>query len=105
MALRMVEYTDAKGRLWFRGLPDGIPDSKAKTGVPLGPPSMEPLGLPPEVEVRLHNQLAKRGILNEEDARRHLTDIHSALMAALRVDVHRILAIYQTGGSTDEGSA
>lgn len=104
MALKTVEYVDDQGRRWARGLPEGVPDSKAKTGVPLGPPSFASLGLPLDVEIRLHNQLYERGILSETDARRHLPDIHSALMFALRVDAHRVLSIYQ-GLEAEERSA
>lgn len=98
VTLRVVEFVDEDGRSWARGLPDGVPDARAKVGVPIGPPSLEDLGLPKELEVRLHNQLYQRRIFTERDARQRMQDVHSALMAALRVDAHRILAIYQGQG-------
>lgn len=101
MALRNIEFTDTDGRHWLKGLPPGVPDARAPAGVPIGPPSLEALGLPKEIEIRLHNQLYERGIFSERDARQRLQDIHSALMAALRVDAHRILAIYQGQGAVN----
>lgn len=101
MSLSTVQYTDAEGRQWLRGLPAGVPASQAEIGVPLGPPSLAELDLPKDVEIRLHNQLYARGILTEHDARTRLAEVTSALMAALRVDVHRILAVYQGAGAVN----
>lgn len=95
VTLRTVEYEDPEGRKWLRGLPDGTPDTQAAIGVPQGPPPLTSLGLPLAIEVRLHNQLYARGVLTERDARSKLPDIQSALSAALRVDVHEILKVYQ----------
>ncbi len=99
VTLRTVEYEDPEGRRWLRGLPDGVPDTQAVIGVPYGPPPLTDLGLPLDIEVRLHNQLYARGLFTERDARSKLPDIQSALAAALRVDVHEILKVYQ--GATD----
>lgn len=104
MALKTVTYVDPDGRKWFRSLPEHVPEAQAKAGIPLGPPSLKDLGLPKEIEIRLHNQLAERGILTERDARKRLTEVSAALMAALSVDVHEILAIYQ-GQGAEERSA
>lgn len=94
MTLRYIEYVDAEGRSWRRALPDGVPDSKAATGIPAGPPAMTELGLPRAVEIRLHNQLYARGLFSEEDVRRNPAELTSALIAAYRVDAQRILIIY-----------
>lgn len=67
----------------------------AEQGVPLGPPPLAELNLPPEVEVRLHNQLFERGLYTSQDVRRRLPDVRAALMAALSVDVARILAVFE----------
>lgn len=80
-------------------MPQGVPAAKASVGVPIGPPSLDALGLPKEIEIRLHNQLYEREIFTEKDARQRMRDVHSALMAALGVDVHRILAVYQGQGA------
>lgn len=93
--IREVVYKDREGRKWKRGIPFNAPDTDAEFGVPLGPPSLADLGLPLEVEVRLHNQLFDRGILTEREARKRIGDVVSSLQAALRVDALRILTIYQ----------
>ena len=100
--LRAVEWRDEDGRRWYRGLPPQAPDSDAQWGVPLGPPSLKGLGLPAEVEVRLHNELFVRGLLSERSVRRRNHDIQAALMAALNVDVARILAAFRRGTSAAE---
>lgn len=104
MTLIKEEWVDPEGRSWLRGLPDGIPKAQASIGIPLGPPSLEDLGLPKDVEIRLHNQLFQRRIFDETDARARLSEIDSALRAALRVDVHRILAVYSGAGAIDHAS-
>lgn len=101
MSLSTIEYTDTEGRRSLRGLPAGVPASKAAQGVPLGPPSLAELGLPKEIEVRLHNQLFARGLFTEQDARAKPGEIHSAIVAALRLDVQRILAVYQGSGAVN----
>lgn len=92
--MKQARYTDDDGRIWVTFLPDEAPDTMAAQGVPHGPASLEPLGLPLEVEVRLHNELVHRGILTEQDVKRRMPDVQSALMAALKVDVLRIAALY-----------
>lgn len=100
--LRAVEWRDEDGRRWARGLPPQAPDSDARWGIPLGPPSLKALGLPAEVEIRLHNELYVRGLLTERDVRRRTHDIQAALMAALGVDTGRILTAFQRGTSAAE---
>ena len=102
MTLRPVEYSDSDGRRFLANLPFGVPDSQAQNGIPLGPPSLSSLGLPLDAEVRLHNELFERGILTEQDARRRINDVAAAIRAAFRTDVHRILAVYQGGGTVNE---
>lgn len=105
MTLRSVEYQDPDGRLWLRGLPEGVPSSQAEIGIPIGPPPLDGLELPKEIEVRLHNQLYARQIFTENDARSHLLDLQSALVAALRVDVNRLLAVYQGHGAVTDSDS
>ena len=69
-------------------------DSEACMGIPLGPPSLEHLGLPLAVEVRLHNELFDRGLLTARDAQRRFKEIFAALQAAYGVDQARILGAY-----------
>lgn len=105
VSLRHVEYVDPDGRLWLRGLPPAAQDSEAVRGVPIGPPSMASLGLPKDVEIRLHNQLYMRGIITANDARARVNEIPPAIAAALRVDAQAVLAIFQGIGAANVGSA
>lgn len=85
-------------------LPEGAPDVDAPMGLRLGPPSLEALDLPEDVEVRLHNQLFARGLFTELDVKRRRLDIFGALQAALKVDVRRVAELYREEVS-DEGGA
>ena len=92
--MKRVAYTDRAGRQWATMLPDGKPDSDASTGIPLGPPSLEALKLPKELEVRLHNQLFEREIFTAQDAKRRGKELQAALKVALRVNVARLREVY-----------
>lgn len=105
MGLREVVYNDQQGRKWLRGIPEALPDWQAINGIPLGPPPLDDLGLPLEVEVRLHNQLFDRRILTERDARQRSNEVFAALQAAMRVDIQRIMAIYSGIGVANNGSS
>lgn len=75
-------------------LPDGAPELDAPMGIPVGPPSTEELGLPEEVQVRLHNALVERGLLTEGDIKRRRGDIVGAIQAALGLYVRHITRLY-----------
>lgn len=75
-------------------LPKEVPDDEAIKGIPIGPPSLESLGLPTEVEVRVHNQLFHRRIFTARDARLRRVEIHAAIRAALKVDTERVYQVY-----------
>jgi hypothetical protein len=93
--MREMSYTDDEGRQWAVSLPDGVPESDAALGIPLGPPSLAPLGLPLDVEVRIHNQLFARRLFTPRDVKTRRMEIVGALQAALRVDIVAIAALYQ----------
>ena len=93
--MREASYTDDEGRRWVVRLPDGAPDSDAPLGIPLGPPSLESLGLPLEFEVRLHNQLCARRLFTFRDMKTRRTEILGALQAAFKVDIVAIAALYR----------
>ena len=99
--MRRAHYVDNEGRYWCVDLPDDVPETAAQMGIPVGPPSLEGLGLPRETEIRLHNQLYARNIFTERDARRGLHEIQAALMNALRVDAGIIVDFYATVGKDD----
>ena len=92
--MRELEYEDSSGRKWLVKLPDDVPDSQAHIGVPLGPPSLASLGLPEEVEVRIHNGLYRRKILTSKDVRKRRMDVITTIQQALNIDVERIYVLY-----------
>lgn len=102
--MREVLYTDFEGRMWKRMLPDGVPDEDAAVGVPAGPPPLMSLGLPLEIEVRLHNELYHRGLLTAADLHGRRVEIRAAIMAALRLDVEAVSAIYHAAALTPNGA-
>jgi len=103
-SLRETSYEDGEGRRWAVLLPESAPESDAAQGIPVGPPSLEVLGLPLEVEVRLHNQLFDRHLLRSSDVKRRPADVMGALMATLKVDKQRIIAVYTDGTGGAEGA-
>lgn len=97
--MRIASYTDDEGRRWAVQLPDGVPDSDAKLGLPLGPPPLASLGLPKETEIRLHNQLFDRRIFTAKDAKRRRQDVFAALQNAFSVDAGRVIDLYLESAS------
>lgn len=101
--MRETTYTDPEGRHWWVQLPDGVPDAEAYKGIPLGPPALDPLGLPIDFAVRLHNELYHRRIFTERDAIRGQEDLAGAIRTALRVDVARLAALYANRDILSQG--
>lgn len=93
-ALRQVPFQDSGGRYYARLIPGSQPDSAAVIGVPVGPPPLDDLGLPAELTTRLHNELYNRGIFTARDAMSRRGEVAAALMAALKVDVGRVVDLY-----------
>lgn len=92
--MRQVKHTDDKGRIQVVLIPDDAPDSHATLGIPVGPPSLAALGLPEEIETRLHNQLVARNLLTVADVKARRSDVFGALQKALGVDVNRVVTCY-----------
>lgn len=92
--MRTGSYEDAQGRKWATLLPDGVADIDAAMGLPLGPPSLAVLGLPLEVEVRLHNQLFNRKLFKLVDVKKRRADLFSAIQAAYAADGERIIEVF-----------
>jgi len=86
--------------MWAVLLPDGVPDSDASMGIPIGPPSLEALFGPErigefeELEVRLHNQLFHRNLLTLKDAKLRRKEILAALMSTFKIGVGAIVQLY-----------
>lgn len=97
MGLQRVSYTDQDGRKKVVLLPEGVSEDEAAMGIPIGPPSLDELGLPLESEVRLNNELFNRGIFTAVDAIKRRADIIAAIQATFKVDASRIVTVY-TGG-------
>lgn len=99
---RRVQYTDSDGRRWVTRIPANALDDEAPRGIPVGPPPLDELDLPKDVQTRLHNQLVDRGILTAADIRRAgSAQIVNALQAALAVDAAKLTALFSAsaGGS------
>lgn len=92
--MRRVDWTDGDGRKYAVMLPEDVPDDQARFGLPVGPPPLEPLGLPHALMVRLHNELHAREVFTEEDARRRPGDISAAIQHALKLDAMDVQALY-----------
>lgn len=95
--MKEADWTDEEGRKWRVRLPDDAPDSEAPGGFPVGPPNLADLGLPLEVEVRLHNQLHARGLWTEREVRRSKGSLFASLQAAYGVDVVVLNNLYGGG--------
>ena len=92
--MRQATYTDSEGRRWAVLLPDDAPDSQAVHGVVIGPPSLEVLRLPLQVEVTLHNELFARDLLTKGDVARKQDSVLGAIQYALKVSLQDILLLY-----------
>ena len=103
--MKEAHYTDKAGRMWATQLPDNAPDTDAELGLPLGPPSLEGLNLPEELEVRLHNQLYHRRIFTYSQAKADKLNVQAAMQATLKLDVLHIVEIYRnTENSYTDGN-
>ena len=98
--MKQATYEDAKGRMWAVLLPEGVPDSDASMGIPIGPPSLESLfdperiGTLQELEVNLHNQLFRRNLLTARDVKLRRTEVLAALISTFKVGVREITRLY-----------
>lgn len=92
--MKDVDYTDDKGRLWRVRVPDDCPTDRYSEGIAIGPPSLDRLGLPEEVAIRLHNQLHGRKLYTRRDVMRRPADVFAALQATYRVDMQRLQTLF-----------
>lgn len=100
--LRRVTYTDDMGRKWVADLPEGWPDDLASAGLPVGPASLEALGLPLEWELRLHNELVARNLLTHADVASRPQDVEAALRAVLRVGAREITELFRVASGAEQ---
>lgn len=97
--MRKTQYKDILGRWHAVLIPDDAPESHASMGIHLGPPDLEPLGLPETITTRLNNQLFWRGLLTFKEVRTRRQEVINALQAALSVDVTSIVNLYMESES------
>lgn len=98
MSLERITYTDEEGRKKVVLLPNDSLEADPSMGVPVGPPTLENLNLPKEIEVRLNNELFNRNILTAQDALKHRGEILYAVQAALKIDANSVLDMYLGAG-------
>lgn len=89
-----VEYKDEKGRKYQVEVPPEY-EWEPETGIIIGPPDFESLGLPEELEIKLNNQLYDRKLFTWSDVRRRPEEIRAALKAVFRVSEAAIVRIYK----------
>ncbi len=97
--MRPLNYTDPAGYTRRVLLPDNAPDSDAALGVVLGPPDLEPLGLPIGLERRLNAELVNRGLFTYNDVLKHPGELKAAWQTALGVDTSRLMSLYAGDGT------
>lgn len=89
-----MTYVDSFGRKWATQIPDHAPESEAEFGIPLGPPPLDGLNLPEEIQTRLHNQLFERGLFNNVNVSRRRTDLQAAIQYAVQLHQQRLVDLY-----------
>lgn len=92
--MRTLDYTDPAGRLRRVQLPDSAGDEEVELGIPVGPPDLEPLGLPEPLAVRLNNELHRRGLFAQRDVLARKGELIAAWQAALKVDAMELARLY-----------
>lgn len=88
---------DKLGKKYKVQVPDDAPEETWQYGIVLGPPDLSSLDLPPCIELRLHNELHLRGLIEKKDIVRRMPDVVAALQYALAVDAQRIAELYEEG--------
>lgn len=84
------------GKRYKVQVPDEAEEHLWQYGVVLGPPDLSSLGLPPSIEVRLHNELHVRGLITKADLARRTPDVVAAIQTALKLDAQRVIDLYDT---------
>lgn len=95
--MKVITYTDERGRNYQVELPREAPDSDVHMGIFLGPPDVvDSLELPEPFATDLHNQLHRRGIMTLDDIKKNPNGLEGALKSALKIDVQMLHNAYQT---------
>lgn len=92
---KRVTYVDGFGRKFLMEIPDSAPDEHAPMGIQIGPPNLESLGLPLDLEVRLNNSLYARGLFTDRDLNRKRGELLAVWQSVLHVDTTRLINVYK----------
>lgn len=94
--MRVVDYTDERGRKYSVKLPDDAPDSDAEKGIPIGPPDVvDYLGLPEPMATEIHNKLFDYKMFTTKDVAKRTRVLYSILQSVLKLDVARMMEAYR----------
>lgn len=92
--MRTIDYRDVRGLMRRVELPDEADDDEVENGILVGPPDLFPLGLPPDLELRLNAELWRRGILTYADVMKRPNELIGIWQAALGVDAMKLMAVF-----------
>lgn len=92
--MKDVTVTDIHGRKSVYSIPDDAPEWHGSMGLFKGPPDLEKLDLPIDIEVRINNQLWARGLITENDLKKRPNEIILAIQSALKIDAQKISQLY-----------
>lgn len=76
-------------------VPNDAPPENWQYGIIVGPPDLTGLGLPPSIEVRLHNELCVRGLITKQDIHNRLGELTLAIQYALGLDAQKLAELYE----------
>ena len=97
--MRIVNWTDERGRKYKSRIPNGARDEDAHMGILIGPPNVtDALGYPEPIATRLHNILFDRGLFTAEIVRKSPKALQAAIRAAFTIDVHILMDAYIKAG-------
>lgn len=91
---KQVDWTDERGMKHRVTLPSRANNDSAPRGILVGPPDLSTLRLPEDIEVKLSNELASRGLFQYSDISRHRDQAQAAILASIRLDVDLLMAAY-----------
>lgn len=87
------EYRDEEGRKFLVDIPEGY-DDMMERGIIIGPPVLDSLNLPRDIEILLNNQLYERKLFTWSDVRLRPDEIEAALRTVLKAHVRQIKELY-----------
>ena len=99
--MKEASYVDSEGRQIAVWVPEGVPATSASLGIHRGPPPLDGMGLPLDLEVRLNNELFKRGCFEWADVQRNRDLLVQALRVVLNLSAERLLALYLESSSAN----